>query len=170
MENCCQIRVFEKPFTKLLVNICTNVQLCFNSIFIILVTSFNFEFQIIYMWSLNIFKVSEILQCLLLIPHYNCDCFHFSSFIYSHHGHVISTNLNILSRPNLIEFFLEALSSKINSCHYYLSKKLFIKVLRSLSTSKKSFWSSKDIKCVESQSSFLYAEKDSCFLHASNLF
>jgi hypothetical protein len=158
MENCCQIRIFLKPFTKLLVYIYTNVQLCFNFIFIIFVTSFNFEARIIYVWSLKLFIVSEILQFLLLIPQYSCDCFHFPSFIYSHRGrHVISTNLNILSRPNLIEFFLEALSSKNIFCHYCLSKKLSIKVLRSLSTSKKSFWSSRDIKWVESQSSFVYA-------------
>jgi len=33
----------------------------FNFIFIVLVTSFNFEAQIIYMWSLKLFKVSECL-------------------------------------------------------------------------------------------------------------
>ncbi len=44
-----------------MVYIYTNVQLCFNFIFIIVVTSFNFETQIIYMWSLKLFKVGEIL-------------------------------------------------------------------------------------------------------------
>ncbi len=39
------------------------------------------------------------------IIHSNCACFCFPSFVDSHHGHVISTNLNILSRPSLIEFF-----------------------------------------------------------------
>jgi len=29
----------------------------------------------------------------------------FPSFVDSHHGHVISANINILSRPNLIELF-----------------------------------------------------------------
>jgi hypothetical protein len=47
---------------KLLVYIYTNVQLCFNFIFIILVTSFNFETQIICMRSLKLFKMSEILR------------------------------------------------------------------------------------------------------------
>ncbi len=37
--------------------------------------------------------------------HPGCVCFHFPSFIDSHHGHVISANLNILSRPSLIELF-----------------------------------------------------------------
>jgi hypothetical protein len=39
------------------------------------------------------------------IIHSGCACFCFPSFVDSHHGHVISTNLNILSRPNLIELF-----------------------------------------------------------------
>ncbi len=39
------------------------------------------------------------------IIHSSCACFCFPSFVDSHHGHVISTNLNILSRPNLIELF-----------------------------------------------------------------
>jgi len=34
-----------------------------------------------------------------------CACYRFLSFVDSHHGHVISANLNILSRPSLIEFF-----------------------------------------------------------------
>jgi hypothetical protein len=51
----------KKTFIKLLVYIYTNVQLCFNFIFIILVISFNFETQIIYMRSLKLFKMSEIL-------------------------------------------------------------------------------------------------------------
>ncbi len=37
------------------------------------------------------------------IIHSGCTCFRFSSFVDSHHGHVISANLNILSRPSLIE-------------------------------------------------------------------
>ncbi len=45
-----------------MVYIYTNVQLCFNFIFIILVISINFEAQIIYMWSLKLFKVNEILR------------------------------------------------------------------------------------------------------------
>ncbi len=56
-------------------------------------------------------------------------------------------------------FFLKALSSKKISCHCCPSKKLLIKLLRSLSTSKKNFWSSRDIKWVESQSFFVYVEK-----------
>ncbi len=39
-----------------------NVKLRFNFIFIIHVTSSNFETQIIYMWSLKLFKVNEILH------------------------------------------------------------------------------------------------------------
>ncbi len=39
------------------------------------------------------------------IIHSGCACFHFPSFIDSHHGHVISATLNILSRPGLIELF-----------------------------------------------------------------
>jgi len=39
------------------------------------------------------------------IIHSGCACFCFPNFVDSHHGHVISTNLNILSRPNLIELF-----------------------------------------------------------------
>ncbi len=66
MKKCCQILVL-KTFIKLLVYIYTNVQLCLNFIFIILVTSFNFEAQIIYLWSLKLFKVNEILCVLLLI-------------------------------------------------------------------------------------------------------
>jgi hypothetical protein len=53
---------FKKTFIKLLVYIYTSVQLCLNFIFIILVNSFNFETQIIYMWSLKLFKVSEFLH------------------------------------------------------------------------------------------------------------
>jgi hypothetical protein len=34
-----------------------------------------------------------------------CACFPFPSFVDSHHSHVISANLDILSRPNLIELF-----------------------------------------------------------------
>jgi hypothetical protein len=34
-----------------------------------------------------------------------CACFCFPSFVDSHPGHVISANLNILSRPSLIELF-----------------------------------------------------------------
>jgi hypothetical protein len=34
-----------------------------------------------------------------------CPCFHFPNFNDCHHGHVISANLNILSRPSLIELF-----------------------------------------------------------------
>jgi hypothetical protein len=39
------------------------------------------------------------------IVHSGCACFRFPSFVDSHHGHVISANLNILSRPSLIELF-----------------------------------------------------------------
>ncbi len=39
------------------------------------------------------------------IIHSSCACFRFPSFVDSHHGHIISANLNILSRPSLIEFF-----------------------------------------------------------------
>jgi hypothetical protein len=39
------------------------------------------------------------------IIHSGCAYFCFPSFIDSHHGHVISANLNILSRPSLIELF-----------------------------------------------------------------
>jgi hypothetical protein len=45
-----------------LVYIYTNIKLCFSFIFIILVTSFNFEARIIHMWSLKLFKVYEILR------------------------------------------------------------------------------------------------------------
>jgi hypothetical protein len=51
---------FWKTFIKLLVYIYTNVQLYLNFIFVILVTSFTFEAQIIYIWSLKLFKMSEI--------------------------------------------------------------------------------------------------------------
>jgi len=44
---------FLKTFIKLLVQICTNVQLCVNFIFMILVIYFKFEAQIIYIWSLK---------------------------------------------------------------------------------------------------------------------
>jgi len=44
---------FKKTLIKLLVYIYKNVQLCVYFIFIILVTSFNFEAQIIYIWSLK---------------------------------------------------------------------------------------------------------------------
>jgi hypothetical protein len=37
--------------------------------------------------------------------HSSCACFCFPNFVDSHHGHVISANLNILSRPSLIELF-----------------------------------------------------------------
>jgi hypothetical protein len=37
--------------------------------------------------------------------HSGCACFCFPSFVDSHHGHIISANLNILSRPSLIELF-----------------------------------------------------------------
>jgi hypothetical protein len=53
---------FSKTFIKLLMYIYANVKLCFNFIFIIFVTSFNFEAQIIFMWPLKLFKVSEILH------------------------------------------------------------------------------------------------------------
>jgi hypothetical protein len=62
MKNCYQIKGFLKTFIKLLVYIYTNVQLCFSFIFIILVISFNFEAQIIHMWSLKLFKVDESLR------------------------------------------------------------------------------------------------------------
>jgi hypothetical protein len=39
------------------------------------------------------------------IIHFGCACFHFPSFVDSHHGQVISANLNILSRASLIELF-----------------------------------------------------------------
>jgi hypothetical protein len=39
------------------------------------------------------------------VIHSGCACFHFPNFIDSHDGHVISANLNILSRPSLIELF-----------------------------------------------------------------
>ncbi len=39
------------------------------------------------------------------IIHSGCSCFRFPSFVDSHHGHVISANLNSLSRPSLIELF-----------------------------------------------------------------
>jgi hypothetical protein len=39
------------------------------------------------------------------IIHSGCARFCFPSFVDSHHGHVISTNLNTLSRPSLIELF-----------------------------------------------------------------
>ncbi len=39
------------------------------------------------------------------IIHSGCAYSHFPSFVDSHHGHVISANLNILARPSLIELF-----------------------------------------------------------------
>ncbi len=39
------------------------------------------------------------------IIHYGCACSRFPSFVDSHHGHVISANLNILARPSVIELF-----------------------------------------------------------------
>ncbi len=39
------------------------------------------------------------------IIHSGCACFRFPSFVDSHHGHVISANLDIPSRPSLIELF-----------------------------------------------------------------
>jgi hypothetical protein len=39
------------------------------------------------------------------IIHSGCDCYQFPGSVDSHHGHVISANLNILSRPSLIEAF-----------------------------------------------------------------
>jgi hypothetical protein len=39
------------------------------------------------------------------IIHSGCVCFCFPSFIDFHHDHVISANLNMLSRPSLIELF-----------------------------------------------------------------
>jgi len=39
------------------------------------------------------------------IIHFGCACSRFPSFVDSHHGHVIFANLNILSRPGLIELF-----------------------------------------------------------------
>jgi hypothetical protein len=39
------------------------------------------------------------------IIHSGCAYFRFPRFVDSHHGHVISTNFNILSRPSLIELF-----------------------------------------------------------------
>jgi hypothetical protein len=59
MENYCQITFF-LIFIKLLVYIYTNAQVCLNFIFMILVTSFNFEVQIIYMRFKKKFKVNEI--------------------------------------------------------------------------------------------------------------
>jgi hypothetical protein len=44
------------------VYIYTNVQLYLNFIFIILLTSLNFETQMIYMWFKKLFKVSEIIH------------------------------------------------------------------------------------------------------------
>ncbi len=44
-----------------MVYIYTNAQLWFNFIFMILVTSFYFEVQIIYVWSLKWFKMKEVL-------------------------------------------------------------------------------------------------------------
>jgi len=52
---------FSKAFSELLVYIYTNVQLFLNFIFIILVAFFDFEAQIIYMWSLKLFQVTKIL-------------------------------------------------------------------------------------------------------------
>jgi hypothetical protein len=39
------------------------------------------------------------------IIHSGCDCNRFPMFVDSYHGHVISANLDILSRPSLIELF-----------------------------------------------------------------
>jgi hypothetical protein len=36
----------------------------------------------------------------------DCNCCNFQSFTNPHFGHVIFTNLDILSRPNLIDSFL----------------------------------------------------------------
>jgi hypothetical protein len=46
-------KVFLKTFIKLLVYSYINAQLYFNFIFMILVISFNFEAQIIYLWFLE---------------------------------------------------------------------------------------------------------------------
>jgi hypothetical protein len=43
-------------------------------------------------------KVQKILQG-------GCDCHCFPLFVDSYHGHAISANLGILSRPSLIELF-----------------------------------------------------------------
>jgi hypothetical protein len=80
------------------------------------------------------------------IIHSGCACSRFPSFVDSHHGHVIFANLNILSRPSLIELFLEALSSEVASCLCCLLKKLLLKVFTSLSTSKRASRSSRDMK------------------------
>jgi hypothetical protein len=73
------------------------------------------------------------------IIHSGCACFRFPSFVDSRHGHVISANLNIISRPSLIELFSRGTKFRSGFFLCCLLKKLLIKVLRSLSTSKKSF-------------------------------
>jgi hypothetical protein len=73
------------------------------------------------------------------IIHSGCASFRFPSFVDSHHGHVISANLNILSRPSLIELFSRGTKFRSGFLSMLSIEKLLIKVLRSLSTSKKSF-------------------------------
>jgi len=61
MENCCQIRVLKKPLLNYWY-IFTHMYNYVNFIFIVIVTSFNFETQLVHMRSLKLFKVSEILR------------------------------------------------------------------------------------------------------------
>jgi len=99
------------------VSIYTNVKLYFNFIFIIHVTFFNFEAQIIYMWSFKLFKVSEILH----VATFDITC---SSKFASNCVHYSLPTPNTLHEfsitPRTCAFWLEAYN--LNYIFFYLVK------------------------------------------------
>jgi hypothetical protein len=59
----------------------------------------------------DLFLLGKVLRALSLLEVHktlssDCNCCNFQSFTNLHFGHVIFTNLDILSRPNLIDSFL----------------------------------------------------------------
>jgi hypothetical protein len=108
----------KKTFIKLLVYIYTNVQLCFNFIFMIFVSLKVFEAQIIYMWSLKYFKVNEILCVATFDTICNCEfpsnCVHRSV-----HSPFLTTVSNIWQNRWLVSLFHVGLLNIYPSSKYY---------------------------------------------------
>jgi hypothetical protein len=77
-------------------------------------------------------KVNKIIRS-------RCDCNRLPMFVDSHHGHVISPNLDILSRPSLIELFSRGTKFRIAFLSILSIEEAIDKGLKKLSTSKQSF-------------------------------
>jgi hypothetical protein len=103
--------------------------------------------------------------------HSGCACSRFPSFVDSHHGHVISANLNILSRLGLIELFSRGTKFRSGFLSMLSIEEAIDKALKKFVNKQEELLGVQGILSQwKAKVLFVCTEEDSCFLCGSNLF